>query len=223
MELIKYSKAAFGKNELIIDESVTIDEWKELGQSLKQVEGSVQFWIGDWARFGDKKGFTGKYTDSKVYDELEEITGLDHGTLKNYKSVSENIPSSLRRDDLSFSHHAEAAKLPEAKQAEFLTRASEEKLSVRELREEIRQYDNNVKQAANNTIAELTTAGADRLEKRLKKSKDLQQVCRIHEQVRLEKELHKLVVAISTKYSKVEMETLIHHIQNTKKFKNGKD
>ncbi|MBA3283886.1 MAG: hypothetical protein H0U27_02340 [Nitrosopumilus sp.] len=31
------------------------------------------------------------------------------------------------------------AKLPEAKQTEFLTRASEEKLTVRELRKEIRK------------------------------------------------------------------------------------
>lgn len=139
MDIIKFNKAVFEKNKLTIHESITVDEWKELGQSLKQVEGSVQFWIGDWARFGDKKGFTGKYVDSKVYDELEEITGLDHGTLKNYKSVSERVESSLRNDDLSFNHHVEVAKLTPEKQEEFLHRASEEKLSVRDLRDEIRK------------------------------------------------------------------------------------
>jgi hypothetical protein len=83
MQIIKFQKALFEKNKLTINDTITIDEWKELGQSLKQVEGSVQFWIGDWARYGDKRGFTGKYTDSKVYDELEELTG--HGKKNNTK------------------------------------------------------------------------------------------------------------------------------------------
>jgi len=111
MELVKWSKARFENSSLVIDNSVTNEEWKQLGQGLRQIEGCVQFWIGDWARFGDKKGFIGKYTDTKVYDELEEITGLDRGTLKNYKSVADNIDSSLRRDDLSFGHHTEVSKL----------------------------------------------------------------------------------------------------------------
>ncbi len=70
-------------------------------------------------------------TDSKVYDELEEITGLDRDTLFSYKNVADKLSTSTRRDDLTFSHHREVAKLTEKKQVEFLTRASEEKLSVR--------------------------------------------------------------------------------------------
>lgn len=136
MELVKFKQARFEKNKLILNESISIDEWKELGSQLKQVEGSVQFWIGDWARFGDKKGFTGKYTDSKVYDELEEITGLDRNTLKQYKSVAENT-SCTRVHDMSYSHHREVAQLTPEKQTEFLNKASDENLSVRDLRREI--------------------------------------------------------------------------------------
>lgn len=140
MSIIKFNKAKFEKNKLVIDGSITIDEWKELGQSLKQVEGSVQFWIGDWARYGDKRGFTGKYTDPKVYDELEDITGLDRKTIQNYKHVAENV-SSFRKEDLSHAHHAQVSQLPEEKQKEFLQRASDEGLSVRELREEVRRSE----------------------------------------------------------------------------------
>jgi N6-adenosine-specific RNA methylase IME4 len=139
MSIIKHQRAVFEKNKLLISNSITIDEWKELGQALRQVEGSVQFWIGDWARFGDKKGFTGKLVDTKVYDELEEITGLDRGTLQNYKSVAERVEPSLRNESLSFNHHVEVAKLPPEKQEQFLSNASEEKLSVRDLRAEIRK------------------------------------------------------------------------------------
>lgn len=137
MELVKYHKANFEKNKLILDESLTMEEWRQLGQSLKQVEGSVQFWIGDWARFGDKKGFTGKYVNSKVYDILEDITGLDRETLRQYKSVAD-ATSCTRVHDLDYSHHREVAKLPPMKQEFFLKKASEEKLSVKELREEIK-------------------------------------------------------------------------------------
>jgi len=143
MNIIKYEKAKFERNHLIIDENISKNEWLNLGQALKQVEGSVQFWIGDWARFGDKRGY---YTDSKVYDELEEITGYGHQTIKDFKSVSENVQSSLRNDDLSFNHHKEVAKLIPEKQEIYLKRAKEENLSVRELRSEIRKDELKIKQ-----------------------------------------------------------------------------
>lgn len=141
MELIKFKQAVFEKNKLILNENITIDAWKELGSQLKQVEGSVQFWIGDWARFGDKKGFTGKNVSSEIYDELELITGLERKTLQNYKNVAEQTSevrnSSPRGEELSFSHFREVAQLTSAKQTEFLNKANDEKLSVRELRREI--------------------------------------------------------------------------------------
>ena len=138
MKLIKYENCRFEKNKLTISDTVNINEWKDLGQALKQVEGSVQFWIGDWARFGDKKGYTGKYTDSKVYDELEELTGFSRQSIKDSRWVAEKT-SSLRKDDLSFNHHKEVAKLPPEKQEKYLKKASDEKLSVRALREEVRK------------------------------------------------------------------------------------
>jgi len=140
MDIIKYHKAKFEKNKLILDKSLTIDEWKELGQLLKQVEGSVQFWIGDWARFGDKQGFTGKYVDSKVYDELEEITGLERNTIQQYKSIAEKT-SCTRVQDLDYAHHREVASLEPEQQQKMLTKASKENLSVRELRSEVRKLN----------------------------------------------------------------------------------
>lgn len=130
MELINYSKATFSKNVLVINDSISLAEWKELGQSLKQIEGSVQFWIGDWVRFGENKG----YISSKKYDEAEEATGLDRGTIQDYKWVAEKVPSSLRKEELTYSHHKEVAGLEQEKQIEFLNRAIAEKLTVRGLR-----------------------------------------------------------------------------------------
>jgi 16S rRNA G966 N2-methylase RsmD len=131
MDLVKHKKCQFKKNELVIADSVNNDEWLKIGAMLHFVEGAVQFWIGDWARFGDKRGF---YTDSKVYDQLEEVTGLDRTTIQTYKSVADSVPSLLRNKDISFSHHKEVAKLPPKEQKKFLELASEQHLSVRNLR-----------------------------------------------------------------------------------------
>lgn len=125
-DIIIHNKAKFELNKLIIDETITLDEWKSLGQSLRQVEGSVQFWIGDWARFGEKQGFTGKYVSPKVYDELEEITGLNRQTIQQYKSTATMLDSNLRNDNLSFTHHRAVAPLPTEQQKEFLQKASDE-------------------------------------------------------------------------------------------------
>ena len=138
MDIVRHEKARFEKNALIISDTITLPEWKDLGQALRQVEGCVQFWIGDWARYGDKRGFTGKYTDPKVYDELESITGLKRKTIQQYKWVAEQT-SSNRLEDMSFTHHIEVAKLPPEKQEQYLKKASEQKLSVRDLREQIRE------------------------------------------------------------------------------------
>ena len=119
----------------VITEIIIFEDRREIWGLLKQVKDNLQFWIGDWARFGEKKGY---YTDSKVYDELEDITGLSHQTVKDHKYVANNVPSSLRNDDLDYAHHREVASLNPAKQKQFLDKASDENLSVRELRREIR-------------------------------------------------------------------------------------
>lgn len=104
MNLISYVKCKFEINQLLISDDTTVDEWKEIGRELSFINGSVQVWIGDWIGFGKKRGF---YTDSKVYDELEEITGLERQTLQVYKSVCENVSSLIRIKDLDFSHFRE--------------------------------------------------------------------------------------------------------------------
>lgn len=146
-QIVQHTHAKFELNKLVIDENISIDDWKSLGRSLKQVEGSVQFWIGDWARFGEKQGFTGKYVAPAVYDELEEITGYSRKTLKTFKSIADRT-ADLREstpigDDVPYNHFKEIAPLPLKEQKEFLQKASDENLTAQELREEIQQFKNN--------------------------------------------------------------------------------
>lgn len=134
LQQVQSNAAKLEKNQLVINEETTLKEWKEIGQQLSLMQGNIQFWIGDWIRFGEKKGY---YISSDVYDEVEEITGLERQTVQVYKSVCDNVPSLIRIKDLSFNHHREVAKLCEGDQTYFLNKASQEKLSVRELRLQI--------------------------------------------------------------------------------------
>jgi hypothetical protein len=80
------------------------------------------------------RGQKTNYTDSKVYDELEALTGLSRKTLQTFKRVADNVSTRQRVDNLSFEHHKEVASLPAESQKQLLTIASKDKLSTRQLR-----------------------------------------------------------------------------------------
>jgi len=129
------------KTGLTFKRDVTKEEWKEVFSSLKQIEGCVQFWIGDCLAYRQQKW--------GMYDDVIEETGYNERTLRLAKSTSERVESGRRLPDLSFSHHVEVSSLTPEKQNEFLNMAIEKKLSVRDLREEIRKdgvvFDSSVK------------------------------------------------------------------------------
>ena len=120
---------------LTFKRDVSKEEWMDVFKALKQVEGCVQFWIGDCLAYRQQKW--------GMYDDIAEETGMAKQTLKDTKWVSENVKSSLRKDNLSFNHHKEVASLPPEKQELFLNMAVENKLSVRDLRNEIKKEKRN--------------------------------------------------------------------------------
>ena len=110
---------------------VTKQEWQEVFNALSLFDKCIHFWIGDCLAY--KKQSWG------MYDELVDKTGFDKTTLKHDKYVAEHIESGRRRHDLSFSHHTDVASLEPDQQDKWLTKASEEKLTIKELREEIKK------------------------------------------------------------------------------------
>lgn len=118
------------KNGLTPVGKPTFDEWIQCGRFIKNAEQSVQFWIGDWLVFGEK-------TYGKVqYEQAISQTGLDYQTLRNYKWVAASVPLSLRRDTLSFHHHAEVAKLEPRLQTYLLNKAITEGWPLLRLKQE---------------------------------------------------------------------------------------
>lgn len=115
--------------------NLDFDEWLASGQLLARMEGSLQWWLGDWWSYdGHDYG-----ERAQTADDLD----LNFGTLANYGSVARSIETSRRREVLSFTHHVEVAGLPVEEQEFWLDRAIEGKngkaWSVNQLRGAIKQ------------------------------------------------------------------------------------
>jgi hypothetical protein len=106
-------------------------EWVEQGHRIGMMGRSAGWWIGDWLRYGNAKY-------GEKYARAMKITGYDAQTLMNMVWVSSRVEISRRRENLSWSHHAEAAPLDLLTQERLLNHAEAERLSVRDLREVIR-------------------------------------------------------------------------------------
>jgi len=83
---------------LIFGEDITHNELMAVGKTLKNIEGAVQFWIGDWINHN-----WGRYEHGK-YDEAEE-EGYNKSSLEKYSNISNNVKSCTRVQELSWPHH----------------------------------------------------------------------------------------------------------------------
>jgi N6-adenosine-specific RNA methylase IME4 len=110
-----------------------VEQWLACGAALNQIEGAVQWWVGDWWRFGeDRKDYgTGEDTADQI--------GFAYQTCMDAAWVADRVPFSRRRENLTFGHHKEVAAKSEREQEQWLDRAEREQWSANELRAKIRQ------------------------------------------------------------------------------------
>jgi hypothetical protein len=112
-------------------ETISFPEWIEHGRRLGRMGRGIGWWIGDWLRFGNA-------AYGERYAPAVRATGYDRQSLMNMVYVASSIEPERRREDLSWSHHAEIAALEPDEQDRWLERAERDRLSVRCLREAIR-------------------------------------------------------------------------------------
>jgi hypothetical protein len=112
-------------------DGMTLQDWIAAGSKLGLLARSSQWWIGDWIRFGNAKW-------GEKYLEAARITGYDVGTLRNMAWVSGQFDLSLRSDKLSWSHYPLIAKLDPEERPSWIARAIADRLSVNDLRVELR-------------------------------------------------------------------------------------
>ncbi len=107
-------------------------DWLSTGRRLGAIGRCSQWWIGDWVRYGAARW-------GEKYAEAARVTGYDIASLRNMAWVAAQFDLSLRSDKLSWSHHVLLAPLDDVEeQRRWLRRASEERLSVADLRLELR-------------------------------------------------------------------------------------
>lgn len=125
---------------LLLPEELSYEDWEGVGRTLSLIGQAHQWWRGDWLRFGERKY-------GEMYAQALDPDGDNYQTLRNEVWVAEHVELSRRRDNLSWSHHAEVASLPPAEQDEWLNRADAEGMTQKELRSAI-SYAKRIKDAA---------------------------------------------------------------------------
>jgi len=122
----------FGRSDLRITRKLTFDEWDDLGLLVREVEGAVQWWLGDWLNYGQR-------TYGETYKKARTLTGYDVQTLKNYAWVAKRFTPSLRKDDLPFTHYLYTAGLEDGQASTILDRAAGESWPVERTLTVVRQ------------------------------------------------------------------------------------
>jgi len=117
---------------LIIEGEPSVENWLEYGEKIKQVQGAIQWVLGDWLNYGER-AYGEKY--SQALDE----TGYSYDTLRHVALVAVKVEPSRRKHNLSWSHHLEVIKLNPDEQDFWLGKAEEENLSTKQLRAAIQR------------------------------------------------------------------------------------
>jgi hypothetical protein len=117
--------------------------WIVAGRRLGSVGRLSNWWVGDWLIYGAAKW-------GKKYVLAAKITGYDVHSLENMVYVASRFPASLRRENLSWSHHFLVAALEPEHRSYWLDFATEHRLSVNDLRIELRSSRRATRQISGN-------------------------------------------------------------------------
>ncbi len=144
------------------------EEWRDAMITVNHMGHDLPWWRGDLYLAGEK--WYGEDRATSIFDPLE----WDLHTWQNNASVVRRIPSSRRRDPpLSYSHHAEVAYLePDSLQDQYLQRAIDNQLSVRQLRELIDSERGSPEEAGEEVQFEVGSVG-QRVQKEIQRLRKL--------------------------------------------------
>lgn len=130
-EHLELGAFTLSKTGLAIRGEPSYDEWERCGAFLSQIDGTVQWWVGDWLNAGeDRYGeLAAQAIDARHWREE---------TVRVYRWVCKQIPPVSRLTNVSFQLHQEVAALPEAERDAWLIRCADECLTREQLRHQIK-------------------------------------------------------------------------------------
>lgn len=113
---------------LNLPESMTFEQWEDVGAELANRAKKLNWWIGDWwaaghHRYGERARLAAR-----------GLFGREFKTLANIASVCRAFEPDRRREHLSWSHHAEAAALSPGAADMLLDLAERDRMSKAQVR-----------------------------------------------------------------------------------------
>lgn len=133
-QALEFGLFSLRPTELAICGRPTLEEWIACGDVLRRMEGAVQWWWGDWLRYGESREDYGERRSQAF-----EASGYEESTLAKLKYVCENVPPRVRILEVPFFLHKIVASLPHKEQRVWLAKASTEQWSAAKLRSAIRR------------------------------------------------------------------------------------
>ena len=111
----------------------SLETWLTTGEALFETLSDRSWQVADWLSAGiDAWGIA-------ATAHAEKISGFSRGRISNYNTVATAFAEFRRRNTLSFSHHLEVARLPEAEQDRLLDAAESGKWTRYQLRKAVRE------------------------------------------------------------------------------------
>jgi hypothetical protein len=87
------------ENSYRLPPGLSFERWAGIGVTLQQMHKSINWWIGDWLRYGED------YFGEDAYQAVKLATGRGDESLSQVTWVASRFPASTRVPELSWSHH----------------------------------------------------------------------------------------------------------------------
>ena len=113
---------SFTRTEWIPPTNMDYEQWAAIGKGLRDINGSLNWWLGDWINCGEQRY-------GEMYAQAIEVTGHSVDQLRVCSWVARLVKSPTRIGLLSWTHHRMIAYLPERIQRLLLDEATNENWS----------------------------------------------------------------------------------------------
>lgn len=128
----QFGRVQLTPTELVLPDDLTEDEWFDIGYALLGIQSAIAWWLGDWLKDSDNR-WQRSYAELAAQFEFEVQTAYD------YASIARRVPRSVRRAELSFTHHRAVRALDTGDQEYWLDQAVIHQWSVADLRGAIKE------------------------------------------------------------------------------------
>lgn len=116
------------ENALSLPPGLSFEQWQGVGFTLRRINKAWRWWVGDWLNYGEREF-------GESYAQAMEETGLAYQDLAQCAYVASRVKPSMRRQALSWGHHAAVAPLEHAAAVDLLERAEKGKWRRQEIRD----------------------------------------------------------------------------------------